>query len=137
MIVNVITLSEKEEQESSRLYGGYWTWGEGMRHQLYDVTTYQIKQYTAIVYCDSNHYHILYNINNTKSVLLEMIKGCIQHQKSSGIFVHRFNDKDYFITLDLKSDSELRVSPEQFIKLFTATEQQDRILIKVDTYDTE
>ena len=48
--VNISIIAESKRTEVTGPYGGYWTWGEGMKHEKYDTDTYLDRTFSYVTH---------------------------------------------------------------------------------------
>lgn len=80
---------EKEDEftERSDWYGGYWTWGEGMKHQKYDINTYKRKYYSITVSVNSPLDTMSMNsLRKSKDTIEKFVKECVDKHQSNTLF---------------------------------------------------
>ena len=95
--------NEVERTESSGYYGGYWTWGEGMKNEKYDVYTYKDRLYLAVISVDYEHYTLVKEFyfkreNNVR----EQIRACLEKKMSDAYFAFRHGEDETLVYLTIE-----------------------------------
>ena len=113
--------------ESSEWHGGYWTWGEGMKHQECTHYRYQVTEYNAAVYSsieDSIREALIEERHN--ELINTKISECLSRGISQSVFLLRIRGQDYIALLSLEpnnnSASFLYRAPKQIWKVLVDTE---------------
>ena len=101
--------SEVDRTETSGLYGGHWTWGEGMKNEKYDIRTYKDRLYFAKISVDQEHYMLVKEYYfNRENDIQKHIRACIENQKRDAVFIFKHGDDEsiVYLTIDkyLKTD---------------------------------
>lgn len=108
LILNIIAvlqkLSEETKREQSGWYGGYFTWGEGMKHQRYNECTYIIRKYRTAYYVENSNSTRLNeeNLRAQITVFREQLKKCQEASKNRILFVISIDGEDFLVVLYLQ-----------------------------------
>ena len=100
----VVLELHKEEQitEESDWYGGYWTWGEGMKHQKYDIYTYLARDYYTTVYvCSDCNESMVAELSNNDKLIIDHIRTLVESKNTIAVFSCPENGDDLLVYLDI------------------------------------
>ena len=108
LIINVVAvlqkLSEETMIEQSNWHGGYFTWGEGMKHRESNVNTFIIRKYRTAYYVESSNYirmnkeHLAAQIE----VFREQLKKSQEAKRNRVLFVANKDGEDSLVVLHLQ-----------------------------------
>ena len=93
-------ISENKRVETSDWYGGYWTWGEGMKHEKYDTTTVLDLEYNCCVVTNSSLSQKLGSITDeVKTLIQNGVEICMREHSTESFIVN--NKTDDLIKINL------------------------------------
>lgn len=105
--VSINTTIETEVKEETDWHGGYFTWGEGMKNEHYEIYTYLKKEYVAHYFIDKEHSYLSHGFpESAKSLFAEQVKSCIEQKNNNKLFGWSCNNDCIFVRLCLSDDSE-------------------------------
>lgn len=93
-------ISENKRVETSDWYGGYWTWGEGMKHEKNDTTTVLDLEYNCCVVTNSSLSQKLGSITDeVKTLIQNGVEICMREHSTESFIVN--NKTDDLIKINL------------------------------------
>lgn len=125
---NLALLKEEQTTESSDWYGGYFTWGEGMKHQKYDIYTYNLKSFTVSVFAvpERSNFSFLTYLKRQREALTTSIRNCIEQKASKATFLLQADREEIVVCLSTtdsaKEDGVLLFRQPLQAKLLISTE---------------
>lgn len=134
-VINIFAkINTVDETEFSNIvsYGGYWTWGEGMKNERYKTEHYLIKKYGYKVFVDSLYYDYLFNNipNLLKATISERIQYCLREKLTWDVFPSSICGKDFLFNLTISESvgddyRPLYYESEQSVKIYVGTDYDD------------
>ena len=134
-MINIFAkINTVDETEFSNIvsYGGYWTWGEGMKNERYKTEHYLIKKYGYKVFVDSLYYDYLFNNipNLLKATISERIQYCVREKLTWDVFPSSICGKDFLFNLTISESvgddyRPLYYESEQSVKIYVGTDYDD------------
>lgn len=132
VIIDLYVLIEKtsvfKTTESSGWHGGYWTWGEGMKHQQCTYYEYQVTKYNAIVNTSADGpIRDKLTMDKYKEIINDNIRRCLSNNISQSVFILSVCCKDYLAILSIGANDDSST------RLYQAFDQTWRALVDTET----
>ena len=121
-IVSILSESNSVDYET---FGGYWTWGEGMKNEKTAVITYLNRDYSVDIYVEANRYQLVSsNLGDFQKALRPHLNDGIKSPFSLSI-----QGQTYLISILCQNSSNVN-----YIRLLTVNGLHERRLISREVY---